>query len=155
MRKFPGRVSAAHEGAHFLPALVVFRRYGVCSSVNMIVDTGSGTTIIGEGDLNRSGLTLDMLRRSRHPIAGWGGTTEAYEVPDVSIVLVDSDGKEGVFDAPGVLCGADPKKLRQKRGVRSGFRISIPSVVGRDFLRAHGFVVHIDVAREEVYLFTH
>jgi hypothetical protein len=31
--------------------------------------------------------------------------------------------------------------------------VAIPSVIGRDFLRRHGLIVHIDVRHDETYMY--
>jgi hypothetical protein len=99
-------------------------------------------------------VDITDLRRSPHPIAGWGGTAESFILAKPCIILIDDDKKSEAFEIDEMLCGRNPRQTGSKGGQKHVRMVSIPSVVGRDFLKIHDLVVHIDIRNEEVYLYS-
>lgn len=159
MVRFPAKISDDPQdaGAFFFPVFVIASNLGKSGPVNFFLDTGSSGTIMGENDVKKLGISFSELPRSPQPIAGWGGSTEAFTLEDVRICLKDSEGALHDFHMKKLICGMNPKRRRVRtKGV---YRIAevqsvpIPSVLGRDFLRDNSLVAHIDVRNKEVYLY--
>lgn len=155
MRKFPAVVSKdiEHRGAFFFSAYIILEGGKHSGPVNILLDTGASRTIIGENDLIKLGVDITNLKRSPHPIAGWGGTTESFILVKPCLVLIDEDKKSEAFAVDEMLCGRNPRQVRSKSGQKHLRTVSIPSVIGRDFLNIHDLVVHIDIKNEEIYLY--
>lgn len=153
MRKFPAQASSSADGAFFFSGYLVLKRSGERGAVEFMLDTGSAKTIIGEDDLKNLGPDVESFPRSLDPIAGWGGTAQAHEVDDVIIIMTDGEGHSEPFEMDRVICGRNPKRVREKAGIRRTMTVAIPSVIGRDFLRRHGLIVHIDVRHDETYMY--
>lgn len=155
MRKFPAVVSndLEHRGAFFFSAYIILEGGRHCGPINILLDTGASQTIIGENDLAKLGVDIKNLKRSPQPIAGWGGTTESFILVKPCLVLVDEDKKSEAFEMDEMLCGRNPRQMKSKSGQKHLRTVSIPSVIGRDFLRVHDLIVHIDIKDKEVYLY--
>lgn len=155
MRKFPAIVSKdlEHQGAFFFSAYIILEGGKYSGPINILLDTGASKTIIGENDLTKLGVDITDLKRSPHPIAGWGGTAESFILVKPCLVLIDEDKKSEAFEIDEMLCGRNPRQTRSKSGLKHVRTVSIPSVIGRDFLKIHDLVVHIDIRNEEVYLY--
>jgi hypothetical protein len=119
----------------------------------MLLDTGASQTIVGENDLTKLGIDIADLKRSPHPIAGWGGTTESFILTRPCLILIDDEKKSEAFEIDEMLCGRNPRHAKSRSGQKHVRTVSIPSVIGRDFLRIHDLVVHIDINRKDVYLY--
>ncbi len=155
MRRFPAFVAKGEAlgGAFLFPAHLRIPSLAKQGPVNFLLDTGAGEVVIGEDDLIKLGIDLRSLPPDRSRIAGWGGTTEAYSIEGAFMILVDDRGQSQAFEVGRTVCGANPRDvLRKKRVVRTR-TVSIPSVIGRNFLRRHGLIAHIDLAREDVFIF--
>lgn len=155
MRRFSARVAGNDEygGAFFFSSHLRVPSLQKQGSVNFLLDTGASGVVIGENDLTRLGISIRSLPSAHEKIAGWGGTTDAYVIEDTCIILVDEGGQSETFDVKKVVCGANPKDARNRKGVARTKTISIPSVIGRDFLRQHGLIAHIDLRREDIYIY--
>ncbi len=141
-----------HQGAFFFSGYIILEGGKHSGPINILLDTGASRTIIGENDLTKLGVDITDLKRSPHPIAGWGGTAEAFILVKPCLVLIDEDKKSEAFEIDEMLCGRNPRQTRSKSGQKQVRTVSIPSVIGRDFLRMHNLVAHIDIRNEEVYL---
>jgi hypothetical protein len=155
LRIFPAIVSKdlENQGAFFFSSHIILEGGKYSGPINMLLDTGSGRTIIGQNDLTKLGVDITDLRRSPHPIAGWGGTAESFILAKPCPILINEDKKSEAFEIDEMLCGRNPRQTRSKGGQKHVRTVSIPSVIGRDFLKIHDLVVHIDVRNEEVYLY--
>lgn len=142
-----------HEGAFFFSMYVILEQGKHQGPVNMLLDTGAGRSIMGEDDLTKLGVEISRLPQSTRPIAGWGGTTESFVLQSPCLVLIDDEDQSEMFEMPEMLCGKNPRQVKSKAGQKRFRTVSIPSVIGRDFLRAHSLIAHIDIKRNEVYLF--
>jgi hypothetical protein len=142
-----------YEGAFFFSAHIILEEGKYSGPINMLLDTGSGRTIIGQNDLTKLGVDITDLRQSPNPIAGWGGTAESFILVKPCLILIDEDKKSEAFEIDEMLCGRNPRQTRSKGGQKHFRTVSIPSVIGRDFLKTHDLVVHIDIKNEEVYLY--
>jgi hypothetical protein len=142
-----------HHGAFFFSAHIILEEGRHSGPINMLLDTGASQTIIGENDLTKLGVDITNLPRSPHPIAGWGGTTESFVLDKPCLILIDEEKKSEAFSLDEMLCGRNPRHTRTKSGQKQVRAISIPSVIGRDFLKVHDLVVHIDIRNEEVHLY--
>ncbi len=154
MRKFPAVVSKDldQEGAFFFSAHVILEGGKFSGPINILLDTGASRTIIGENDLTKLGVDITSLKRSPTPIAGWGGTAESFILVKPCLVLFDEEKHSELFEIDEMLCGRNPRRTKLKSGQKHIRTISIPSVIGRDFLRIHDLIVHIDIRNEDVYL---
>lgn len=155
LRKFPAVVSedVEHHGAFFFSAYVILEGGKHSGPINMLLDTGASQTIVGENDLTKLGIDIADLKRSPHPIAGWGGTTESFILTRPCLILIDDEKKSEAFEIDEMLCGRNPRHAKSRSGQKHVRTVSIPSVIGRDFLRIHDLVVHIDINRKDVYLY--
>jgi hypothetical protein len=156
LRKSPAVISRDHEhhGAFFFSAHVIVDEGRHSGPVNMLLDTGASQTIIGEDDLTKLGVDITSIPRSPRPIAGWGGVTESFIIERPCVILIDEEKKSEPFPLDEMLCGRNPRHSRTKSGQKHIRTVSIPSVIGRDFLKVHGLIVHIDIRNEDVYLYT-
>jgi hypothetical protein len=143
-----------HHGAFFFSAHITLDEGRHSGPVNMLLDTGASQTIIGEDDLTKLGVDITCLPRSPHPIAGWGGMTESFIIERPCMILIDEEKKSEAFALDEILCGRNPRYTRTKSGQKQVRTVSIPSVIGRDFLKVHNLLVHIDIRNEDVYLFS-
>lgn len=153
MRKFPAQASSDEDGAYFFPGYLILKRSGERGAVNLMLDTGSSKTIVGEEDIKNLGLKVESFPLNPDPIAGWGGIAQAHDVDDVIIMMTDSEGRSEPFEMARVICGKDPKRVKERGGTRKVRTVAIPSVIGRDFLRKYGLVVHIDVRHNDVFMY--
>ncbi len=156
MRKFSAKVASKAElsGAFIFPAIIALPDAGISGPVDFLLDTGSARTIVGEDDLKRLGLDINTLPRSSTPISGWGGTTEACVISNSCIFMRDSEGNSENFETPDIISGKNPRDRMAKKGSARIRMVSIPSVIGRDFLKLHGLVVHIDVGKRDIFMYT-
>jgi len=160
MRRFPAKISDEPEQAQafFFPCYVLSHDHPGGASVNFFLDTGSSDVIMGENDVKKMGIHLSSLPHTPKPIAGWGGTTVAFQLRNVCLYLTDSEGKLEPFEVRDVICGRNPRqeKTRTKgiQRVTQTRAIPIPSVIGRSFLRDTGLVAHVDVRGRDIYLFS-
>ena len=69
------------------------------------------------------------------------------------MILIDEDKKSEAFEIDEMLCGRNPRQAKSKSGQKRVRTVSIPSVIGRDFLKIHDLIVHIDIRNEDVYLY--
>jgi len=155
LRKFPAVVSKDIEnrGAFFFSAYIMLEGGKHSGPVNILLDTGASQSIIGENDLTKLGVSITDLKQSPRPIAGWGGTTESFILVKPCLILIDEDKKSEAFEIDEMLCGRNPRQAKSKSGQKRVRTVSIPSVIGRDFLKIHDLIVHIDIRNEDVYLY--
>lgn len=142
-----------YEGAFFFSAHIILEGGKYSGPINMLLDTGSSRTIIGQNDLTKLGVDIMDLKQSPHPIAGWGGTAESFILVKPCLILIDEEKKSEAFEIDEMLCGRNPRQIKSKGGQKHVKTVSIPSVIGRDFLKIHDLVVHIDIRNEDVYLY--
>ena len=156
MRRYPAKIAAdeEHGGAFFFPTVLFSPTHDNKSgAINFFLDTGSSDVVIGENDLTRLGIDIGSLPRAPQDIAGWGGKTEAFLLEDSCIILVDDAGQSEAFDVGKIICGKNPRDKKKKKGRTRTRSISIPSVIGRDFLRQYGLIAHVDIKKEEIYVY--
>ena len=153
MRRFFAKITSEEEyhGAIFFPAHIALPGTGGSGPVDFLLDTGSASTILGENYLIKLGLEIHSLPRASMPISGWCGQTEAHVVPGACVFLRDANGQSEMFELPQVICGRNPRDGKEKKGRVRIRSISIPSVLGRDFLETHDLVAHIDLRDKYVF----
>jgi len=159
LRRFSAKIAESIDdtpGSFFFPAYVVSPSLSSQGPIKAYLDTGSGTTIIGNDDLKALGIEVSSFRRAKKPIGGFGGIAETYELPEFCLILFDDKGKEASFAIKNGLTAQDPpdrKKTKsdgvQRKTVRQ--RLPLPSLIGRDFLRDHDLKVHIDIRGQDIY----
>ena len=125
------------EGRPYLPATVVLPRLRASASVSFLVDTGADRTLISPADALRLGYDY------------------ACPGPPESVVSVAGEirlfSEEAVVAAPDSTGGqVHAVPLTVSVLPPSPWSLSLPSILGRDFL-VH-FDLHLDIGRETVVL---
>lgn len=158
LRRFPAKIAESRDdtpGSFFFPAYVVFPSLSSQGPIKAYLDTGSGTTIIGNDDLKTLGIELSSFRRAKEPIGRSGGMAETYELPEFCLILFDDGGKEASFAIKNGLTAQNPpeKKKMKSDGVQRKIvrqRLPLPSLIGRAFLRDYDLKVRIDIKNQDI-----
>ncbi len=120
----------------------------ISTTLDFIVDTGSGLSFIGYKDALQMGVEFDELGPYGRPVAGFGGAADARHLSDPCYVYVDFDKELHQVDLPEGVLVYRPSRKGSKRWKTE----ESVSLLGRDFEKASGLTLAINLSRGEAYL---
>ncbi len=153
----PNRVpiSIPLEGHPFVTAEVFWKTTGAHSAINFAVDTGATDITISQADALKLGAELRDLTRSKRTIGGIGGRADCFEMEDLVLVFLCSPNGTFFAEIKKVDVVRAPEVERHKdrgKGVVTARKISIPSLMGRNFLKSKRATLYWNFERDEAYL---
>lgn len=129
--------------------------------VEFVVDTGASLTMIAPKDQVHLGIDPVALNlpRSKRKIWTMGGTAPSFALHDCLVCLFDDKDNDKRMDlelAEVDLLERSPRAPSQKGAHHEAERLkildNIPSVIGRDVLKAQRVSLHIDYGKGTAYL---
>jgi len=121
--------------------------------INMFIDTGSTVTILNRFTAETLGISIERLRRSPSPIAGFGtGAVPAYLIENVYLILIGSDGTSySPVKMESILVNSQKPHIKKKKGVMKS-RPPPPDVLGADYFNKSGLKLYVDFRNRTAYV---
>jgi len=125
--------------------------------VNFVIDTGCTDLIISGNEAIKLGADLRELE-----FAGWiggiGGKSKSYRMPRVAVVFMCENNTQWSAELEEVVVAdkPPPERKTKTRGrlMKEEWEVKIltPTLLGREFMARHGFILHWDFEKRNAYL---
>jgi len=148
-------ISIPLEGHPFVTAEVFWNERSSHSAINFAVDTGATDITLSQADALKLGAELKDLPHSRTKIGGIGGRADCFEMSGLTLVFLCSPSGTLIANIESVDVVKAPTIERHKdhhKGVMTECKISIPSLMGRAFLKEKHATLFWDFGKDVAYL---
>lgn len=148
-------ISIPLEGHPFVTAEVFWKAGNSHSAVNFAVDTGANDITLSQADALKLGAELRDLPRSRRTIGGIGGRADCFEMNGLSLIFLCSPSGTFFAEIKAVDVVKAPTVERHKdhhKGVVTERKISIPSLMGRNFLKSMHATLYWNFDTDDAFL---
>ncbi len=138
-----------------MTAEVIWKTKNSHSAVNFAVDTGANDLTLSQADALKLGAELRDLPRSRRMIGGIGGRADCFEIDDLILVFPCSPSGTVFTEIRTVDVVKAPTVERHKdhrKGVITERKMSIPSLMGRNFLKSMHATLFWNFKTDDAYL---